>query len=109
MMIFIGGDYASANLSQEEINAQMGKWFAWVEKLQKDGTYVGGKALTPAAKSITSQTVVTDGPFAEASELVSGYFVIKADNMESAAEIAKDFPDFDYGGKVEVREVMVFE
>jgi len=108
MFIFIGGDVS--HLSPEAQQAQMQKWFAWVEKLQKEQRYVSGEALLPGGKKISgSKKVVTDGPFAEAKEAVGGYFVIQAKDMNEATAIAKDYPDFDLDGTVEIREVIKFD
>ncbi len=110
MLIFIGADYSSLDLSPEESQVQMGKWFEWVGKLQAKDIYSGGHALIPTAKRISgSDATVTDGPFAEAKELVGGYFVVKAEDWDEAVEISKDYPDYHLGGAVEVREIMVFE
>jgi hypothetical protein len=107
MLIFIGADYTQLDLSPEEMQGQMQKWFDWVDKLRKEDVYVEGRPLAPAAVGLSgSEPVVTDGPFAESKELIGGYFIIKSSSIEAAAEIAKEFPDFHLGGKVEVREVM---
>lgn len=93
----------------EAMQAQMGKWFAWIEDLKKKGQYVSGEALLPEGKTVTSPTSVTDGPFTEGKEVVGGYFVIKAKDYDEAVKISqKGFPDFNFGGKVEVRRVMKY-
>ena len=110
MMIFLGKDYADAGLSQEEIQAQMGKWFAWDGQMKAQGIVAHGNALHATGKHITGKdAVVHDGPFVEGKELIGGYYVFKAESLDAATEIAKGYPDFEYGGTVEVREVMVFE
>lgn len=109
MLIFKGPDYGQLGLSAEETQAQMGKWFAWVEKLQSSGQYVDGHALHPHGKSVTAVGSVTDGPFAEAKELVGGYFIVKAKDIDEAVSLADDFPDYHLDSKVEVREVVVFD
>ncbi len=49
---------------------------------------------------------MTDGPFLETKEALGGFYLIEADSMDEAVEIAKEIPaEF---GCVEVREVMVF-
>ncbi|WP_432825343.1 YciI family protein [Dactylosporangium sp. CA-092794] len=72
------------------------------------GTLVGGNALqpTPTATSIRGD-VVTDGPFVETKEVLGGYYLIEAKDLDQALEIAKLCPA-PFGG-VEVRPVMVFE
>jgi hypothetical protein len=107
MLIFLGADYDKAKLSPDEVQAQMQKWFQWIDKLKSKDIYVDGKPLTPVGKTVKGKKpVVTDGPFAETKELVGGYFIIKATSLEEAAELAKDCPDFELGGAVQVREVM---
>jgi hypothetical protein len=108
MYIFFDGN--SSNLSADGQQAQMQKWFAWVEKLQKEQRYVSGEALLPGGKKITgSKKTVTDGPFAESKELVGGYFVIHAKDLNEATAMAKDYPDFELGGTIEIREVIKFD
>jgi hypothetical protein len=67
----------------------------------------GGEALQPAASAKTIRGgSVTDGPFLETKEALGGYYVVEADSLDDAVEIAKEIPA-QFGG-VEVREVMVF-
>jgi len=49
---------------------------------------------------------VTDGPFAEAKDLVGGYTLIEAKDLAEAAELSKGCPIFERNGFVEVRPVM---
>lgn len=75
---------------------------------EKHGTQLrGGNALKPTATARTVRgDAVTDGPFLETKEALGGYYVVEADDLEQAVQIAKDCPaPF---GCVEVREVMVF-
>ena len=108
MLIFIGGSDAM-DLSPEEMQNHMGKWFAWIDKLKAANKYVAGEALTPGGKTVKGKKpLVTDGPFAEAKEVVGGFFIVKANSIEEASEIAKDCPDLPLDGTVEIREVMKF-
>jgi hypothetical protein len=107
MLIFIGEDVTNRNMSPEQMQAQMGKWFTWIDSLKAKGTYVEGRALIPTAKTVKGKkAVLTDGPFAESKEIVGGYFIVNASSFEEAANIAKGCPDFELGTAVEVREVM---
>ena len=108
MLIFRGGSDAM-NMSPEESQQHMQKWFEWVTELQGKGIYTAGEALLPTGKTVGQGNVVTDGPFAESKEMVGGYFIVQSDNIESAIEIAKSCPDLPLGGTVEVRDVAVFE
>ena len=88
----------------------MEKWFKWVKKLEEAKKYVSGEALLPGGKTIKgSKKTVTDGPFTEGKEIVAGYFVVNAKNLDEAVEMAKECPDYELSGSVEVREVVKFD
>jgi len=65
------------------------------QPLELEGKVVKGKAGT-----------VTDGPFAEAKDLVGGFSVVVADDLAHAAKLAGGCPILDVDGSVEVRPVM---
>ena len=68
----------------------------------------GGEALQPSTSATTIRDgVVTDGPFVETKELLGGYYLIEAADLDEALAIAKDVPAR-FGG-VEVRPIMTFE
>jgi hypothetical protein len=109
MLIFHSGGTGNSNLtSPEAMQAHMGKWMAWVDRLRKEDIYVSGEPLVPGGKLVSGAggKTVTDGPYTEGKEIVGGFFIVKAEDINQAAEIAKDCPDFEYGGTVQVRQVM---
>lgn len=72
------------------------------------GKLIGGKALQPTTTATTiRRDVVTDGPFAETKEVLGGYYLIEAEDLDQALAIGKVTPA-PYGC-VEVRPIMVFE
>jgi hypothetical protein len=108
MFLFRGGlDPRSA--SPEEMQQNMQKWFGWVESLQTKGIYKAGEALLPSGQTLRKNNVVTDGPFVESKEMVGGFFIVLAADLEAATAIAKDCPDLAHGGSVEIRDVVIFE
>jgi hypothetical protein len=97
-------------MSPEEVQQQMTKWWAWHEKMEKAGIVKDGNALHSEVKRISgNDRTVTDLAATEVKELVGGYYVIRANSADEVVEIAQDFPDYDIGGTVEIREVMVFD
>ena len=110
MLIFLGADYQNIGMSPEEMQEQMGKWFAWTEKMQNDNVYVSGHALESATVRHVSgpERTVTDRAGTEIKELVGGYYIIKVPDLEAAMKVAENYPDYDIGGTVEIREVMEF-
>lgn len=88
----------------------MGKWFQWSQVMEEKGVLRGGNALHPEVSHIAgTERTVTDIPSAEIKELVGGYYIVAANNMDEVQEIAQGFPDYDLGGTVEIREIMVFD
>jgi hypothetical protein len=108
MLIFHGGmDRSEA--SPETLQKQMGKWMAWIEKLNKEGKYLAGEPLVPGGKLVTGKKTVTDGPYTEGKEVVGGFFLIQANNIEEAIKICEDYPSFETGGTIQVRQVAKIE
>lgn len=107
MLIFHGGELHPEEQTPENMEASMGKWMAWIDKLAKAGKYDSGEPLLPGGKIISgTNKTVTDGPFIEGKEIVGGYFIINAADYDEAVALCADYPDYDRGGKVQVRQVM---
>jgi hypothetical protein len=49
------------------------------------------------------KTLTTDGPFMEAKEALGGYFVLEADDLDAAIELATKIPAARFGGAIEIR------
>ena len=52
------------------------------------------------------QKAVTDGPFAELKDIVGGFTIVIADDLEQAVDLAKGCPIFEDDGIVEVRPIL---
>lgn len=106
MLIFQGP--LPPKMSPEQMQENMGKWMAWIDKLAKTDQYVSGEPLLPGGKLVTGKNgkSVTDGPYTEGKEIVGGFFIIKAKDMNEAVAISKECPDFEQGTSVQVRQVM---
>ena len=91
LIIVRGSDHSVA--SPEEMQKRMGLFGEWVQKVL-DGRYVSGAPLEEAdARLLKSRTeMVTDGPFIESKEMISGYVVIQAKDIEEAVELTKQCP-----------------
>lgn len=110
MFIYIGGEDEFTELSPEETEKHMNQWFSWVGEMTEAGIYKGGHPLKPEGKGISGKDkIVTDGPFAELKEVIGGYSIVSAPNIDAAVELAKGCPVFQFDGKVEVRPIMPLE
>jgi len=113
-LILIYGNPASRKifegLSAERRAEGLGLYAALRDDLTASGELIVSEAL--ADPSLTrrvavrdGQTMTTDGPFAEAKELLAGFFLVECDSMERAIEHAARIPEAALG-LVEVRPVM---
>ncbi len=111
LYLFRGGDDAYQKLSQEEKQAHMEVWGKWMGGLQEKGHLLDGLPLDTDGKVVHNRgELVTNGPHAEGAELVGGYLIISAKDLEEATEISKGCPIFDYeGSTVEVRQILDME
>ena len=107
VFVFRGGAVVHKELAPAELGAHLQKWMVWLGELGKKGqAEPKGARLQLSGKTVRGTTkAVTDGPFAEAKDLVTGTLVIKAPTLEAATEVAKDCPIYEYDGSVEVRPV----
>jgi hypothetical protein len=103
--LYRGGE---AGRSPERMQQMMQKWMAWLKELGEKGHIKDqGQPLERAGKLVRGkQKTVTDGPFPEAKDIVGGYTLIEARDLEQAVELSKGCPIFEVEGAVEVRPVM---
>ncbi len=72
---------------------------------------VGGAALHPVETATTvrvqdGQMLVTDGPFADTKEIFAGFYLVEADDLDQATELAARIPAGRLGGAIEIRPVV---
>jgi hypothetical protein len=90
--------------SATPMKEMMAAFSAWREKYAAEIVDMGGK-LKPSGKVVRTSGI-TDGPFAEAKEVVGGYMVVAADNYEHAIQIASGCPGIvNPGSTLEIREI----
>lgn len=106
MLIFRLKDIADFRPSPEQMQERMN----WLASIAAQNKLVDkGNTLLPSlegSKHIGADHTITDGPYTEIKEFVSGYIVVKTQTIEEAVEIAKQNPIFKIGGSIEVREIL---
>jgi hypothetical protein len=106
MLIFRGGAVSRHDMSPSELQAHVAKWYTWSDALVRQGRRNAGTPLdNPGATVRGRDRVVTDGPYAESKDLVTGSMIIEAASLEDAIGVARTCPTYDFGGSVEVRPV----
>lgn len=96
-------------MSPEDIEAVIREYMAWSETVAAQGKLVGGQKLRDEGgrrlAGFGDSFRVTDGPYAEAKEVIGGFFTIAAADYDEAVRLSSDCPHLKYGGSVELREI----
>ena len=91
------------DISPEEIQQILERYGAWSEKSGAKGQKLRdseGRVMT----RMDGKLAVVDGPYAEAREVLGGYFMIEAADYDAAVALANDCPHLDFGS-IEVRQI----
>jgi hypothetical protein len=82
-------------------------WLAWIRDLEAKGHLKDrGQPLDTGGKVVRKDRMITDGPYAEAKDLVLGFMVVSARDIDEASELAHACPMvIGGGGSVEIRPV----
>jgi hypothetical protein len=104
--VFRGGAFIAKGLSAGAMQEHLKLWGAWMGELAEQGHQPAGAAVQHEGRTIRGKTkVVTDGPYAELKDLVTGSLAIEAGSLDEAANLALGCPIYIYDGSVEVRPV----
>jgi len=88
-----------------QIAAHRQNWNRWSEQMNKEHRIAGGMPLTLAGKVLTPS--VTEGPHKVGNEIVGGYLLINARDLDEATSLMQGCPIFEFGGYAEIREGMM--
>lgn len=95
----------------------MAEYTEFGENAGAAGVVAGGEALEPTSTATTvhvaggakgGEVVMTDGPYAEAKEVLGGFYLLECADLDEALKWAGQIPGA-WHGKVEVRPVIVFD
>ncbi len=101
-------DYA--DMSPTDMQAIVQRYQAWSQGLAAEGRLLRGDKLTDDAgrqlARVAGRTVITDGPYAEAAEVIGGLFTITAADYAEAERIAADCPHLGRKrNRIELRQI----
>jgi hypothetical protein len=93
-----------SQLAESEQRAILDEYYA----ISEDPAVTGGTQLQPVDTATTvrvddGRALMTDGPFATTKEVLGGYYLVEADDIDAALEIAARIPAARMGGAIEVR------
>ena len=96
-----------ARMSAAERRSALEAWNGWCDRLAAEGRLLEGHPLEDGGRVVGGGGAARslDGPFAEAKELIGGYFLVHASGLEEATALAAGCPSLRFGLTVEVRTV----
>ncbi len=111
-LVLIYGDEAvyadgGAPLQEAVMKGHMTFGETHADKIAGGNALQGRDTATSIRKDANGGFAVTDGPFVETKEVLGGYYLVEANDLDAAIAIAKDIPA--PGGGLEVRPIMVFD
>jgi len=101
-------DQREAMGTPERAQRSMQAWLAWMRELEAKGHLKDrGQPLDRAGHVVRGKTkAISDGPYVEVKDIVLGFIVVEAPDLEQASELSMGYPMLEGGGTVEVRPVM---
>ena len=108
LQIYSGDAIAEFETLSEDVQKQvLGEYYA----ISETPGVIGGDQLQPAETATTvrvedGKTLATDGPFVDTKEVLGGYYLYEADDLDAAIELASRIPAARMGGAIEVRPVV---
>ena len=99
----------SIALSAAELHEIIAAHQAWAGRLAAAGQLVGGEKLTDDGgrhlRLKNGQPLATDGPYAEAHDVIGGIFIVKAESDAMAEELAQSCPHLHGSQWIEIRRI----
>ncbi|HEU5185125.1 MAG TPA: YciI family protein [Gemmatimonadaceae bacterium] len=92
----------------QQAQRSMEAFMKWVSGLEAKGHLKDrGLPLEPTGKVVRgAKKLVTDGPYAEAKDIVLGFMIVRARDLAEATELSKSCPIVEGGAVVEIRPVL---
>jgi hypothetical protein len=110
MLLIYADETTEANMSPQEQETYMGRYFAFTEEVRGRGLFDSGDPLHPThmATSVRirdGHTLATDGPFAETKEQLGGFYILNCKDLDEAIEMAAKIPAAEHG-TIEIRPIV---
>lgn len=96
--------------SPKEMEKLINSHMAWASKLGESGHLVSGDGLTEKSVHISGKDcIVKDGTFLESKEMIGGYYLLQAKDLNTVIELSKECPCHLWGGTTEIRPIMDYD
>ncbi len=98
-------DWNPEQIAPEQLQEFMGRYRAWFDRMR---AVAGAKLKDNEGRVLrrngSGKVTVTDGPFAEAKEILGGYMIVDVPSYDDAVKLCNDSPHFDIG-TIEIRAI----
>lgn len=98
-----------ADLSADQMQEIVQRYRAWAGEMAQRGHLLGGDKLMDDGgrhlKLVDGQPLATDGPYAEALDIIGGTFMLKADSDAEAEALAATCPHLHGSNWIEIRRI----
>ncbi len=108
MVLLGGGEEQWSKFTPEQNEQMLQQYYAWAGRLAAQPWLRGGDQLQPGGRMLRGNSggTVTDGPYTETKDVISGYVVLEAPDYDAAVAMSKDIPALQHGGYVIVRQII---
>jgi hypothetical protein len=106
LLIYRKPDVIEGDTDQEQAAVHGEYWTLRTEPGVTGGAGLHGVETATTVRSQDGELLVTDGPFADTKEVFAGFYLVEADDIDRATEIASRIPAVRFGGAVEIRPVV---
>ena len=110
-MLILRGDVTAdySHLTPEDFAQILDEYSAWGNRMAADNRLLGGDKLQDQGGMVIHARDgeggdVSDGPYVESKEVVGGYYLVEADDLQHAAKLCEGHPNFRFGS-IEIRPV----
>lgn len=90
----------------EQMQASFQQWQDWIGGIAAQGKFIATNALEQNGRTVSAKGLVSDGPYVEVKEMVGGYILVKANNLDEAVALSDGCPTLAIGGTVEIRSIL---
>ena len=107
LCLYRGTEPVTAARSPQQMQDYLPHFQEWIVSLTKASKISSCGPLAQGRRTLAGpRALTTEGPYAEAKDLICGYTVIPAESLDEATEIARGCPFLVVGGTVEIRPVL---
>jgi hypothetical protein len=96
------------DLSPDDIQKVIQRYIAWRQRIQDSGRRISGHKLADGEGRVLRGSLgapsVTDGPYAEAREVIGGLFIVEAGDYDEVVALSQDCPHLEFG-TIEIRQI----